>query len=46
MLSKTPKLAKKNYTQPKIGRRRNVAPFPSKAPFQQQKFKNIPCVQI
>jgi hypothetical protein len=46
MLSKTPKLAKKNDTQPKIGRIGNVASFPSKTPFQQQEFKNIPCVQI
>ncbi len=46
MLSKTPKLAKKNDTQPKLGRRGNIAPFPSKTPFQQQEFKNIPYVRI
>jgi hypothetical protein len=46
MFSKTPKLAKKNDTQPKIERRGNVVTFPSKTPFQQQEFKNIPYVQI
>jgi hypothetical protein len=46
MLSKTSKLAKKNDTQQKMGGRGNVAPFPSKTPFQQHELKNIPCVRI